>query len=86
MSEEITYPKDVELKSASKILTTRRFDAECGKMSVTLFNPQAKPILISVDNTSQSTIIHLSIANAEQLRDALIDVITNANFNEANKC
>ena len=71
-------------ETESKILTSRRFDAECGKLGLTLFKPQKKPILMSIDSNSTSIICHLSVADAEQLRDALIDVITDAVFNEAN--
>jgi len=71
-------------ETESKILTSRRFDVECGKMNVVLFKSKQTPLLMSIDSTNTTFICHLSIADAEQLRDALIDVITDANFNEAN--
>lgn len=68
--------------SETKLIRATRFDAECGKIGVTLFTPQPKPILIGFDSTSESVLIHLSIADAEQLRDTLIDIVREANENE----
>ena len=69
------------VNAKSKIIRIRHHNARCGDIGIVLFDPKQNtyPILLTMDLPGASTIYHLSVSDAEQLRDNLINTILESN-------
>ena len=68
------------IEPKSDIVNVRRCKAYCGKIGIVLFNPTyAHPIIITIDSPGVTSMYHLSVSDAEQLRDNLINIILESN-------